>query len=99
MPGEYKYVKNTIIKRRAWIDSMKEGKPCADCGRDDLPTYCMDFHHRDPEEKRFTISKGSFRQSRENILIEIEKCDLLCAICHRIREYKEKFATRDGAVR
>lgn len=41
----------------------------------------LQFHHRDPSEKEYNWSELRGR-SWENILIEIQKCDLLCANCH-----------------
>ena len=41
----------------------------------------FDFHHINPEEKEFNIS--SKYKSFKKLKIELEKCELLCAICHR----------------
>lgn len=41
----------------------------------------LQFHHRDPKEKDFTI--GRYRVlSWEKIRKELDKCDLLCSNCH-----------------
>lgn len=75
-------------KWRAFMDEMKKG-PCQDC-RQEFPPICMDFDHI-PERgpKLFAISHAvlSYRQA-EKIKIEIAKCDLVCANCHRIRTWK-----------
>lgn len=71
-----------------WFRSLKD-KPCKDCGIK-YPWYVLDFHHRNPIDKSFSLSTGCYRHSREDVLKEIEKCDLICANCHRIREYKYK---------
>lgn len=55
----------------------------------------MDFHHRNPEEKEFNISRTSFRKGRAKLLIEMAKCDLLCSNCHRVVE----FLKQDSLVR
>ena len=81
------YVKKAgerVKSNRKWLDSLKENKPCLDCGLI-YPSYVMDFDHK--REKEFTISEAIRRHSRERILKEIEKCDLVCANCHRIRTY------------
>lgn len=70
-------------RRKAWINSLKEGVPCHDCGVV-YDVVCMDFDHREPAEKLFTISQAVLRR-KDLILAEIEKCDLVCANCHRIR--------------
>lgn len=70
-----------------WFDEIRKIKnvPCMDCGHN-FPPVCMDFDHRDPEQKVGTISSmiGS-NCKREDIFEEIEKCDIVCANCHRIR--------------
>lgn len=74
-----------------WFDSFKE-KPCMDCGCR-FPTHVMDFDHRDPKEKRYHMA--SLRRalpSRKRALIEMEKCDLVCANCHRVRTHKRRLS-------
>lgn len=49
----------------------------------ELDVSCFDFHHRDPNTKDFSWSsmKG---KTWEVIKVEIDKCDLLCCLCHRL---------------
>ena len=65
-----------------------KSKPCMDCGGVFHPC-AMDFDHREGEEKTDCVAR-LIAQCRpiEDILAEIEKCDLVCANCHRIRTYK-----------
>lgn len=67
-----------------FMREQKRGKDCERCGFDDPRTF--HFHHRDPKQKRFTISKVKQLTPRwkERILSEIAKCDVLCANCHAI---------------
>ena len=45
----------------------------------------FDFHHRNPEEKEFCINAGTVANRKwEIIKNELDKCDLLCALCHRL---------------
>jgi L-lysine 2,3-aminomutase len=51
----------------------------------------MEFHHRDPEDKikdvaYLVVSSYAW----DTILKEIEKCDLVCVCCHRIRTFGGK---------
>ena len=49
--------------------------PCDDCGGVFSP-YVMDFDHRDPRKKLFSIVAGhALLMSREKLIAEIEKCD------------------------
>jgi hypothetical protein len=47
----------------------------------------MDFDHRDPSAKGYTVSRMLLRASTEEILREAAKCDVVCANCHRMRTY------------
>lgn len=90
MASSYKYTKESIQRRRAEIDKLKD-QPCKRCGGK-FPPYVMDFHHIDPTTKKFGIGSGSFRRSLKQLLEEIEKCELYCANCHRIIEHELKIA-------
>lgn len=61
-------------------------KPCMDCGNS-YPPYVMDFDHRPYEDKDCEISKMAMNKGSVAVLREIEKCDLVCANCHRERTY------------
>jgi hypothetical protein len=62
-------------------------RPCADCGQS-YPHPAMEFDHV-RGEKLFSIA--NFRRQPtlaiQRLHDEIAKCDLVCAICHRIREW------------
>lgn len=70
---------------KRYINSLKAGRPCHDCGQT-FPPFVMDFDHRDPSDKKYTISR-MYDHSNETIDKEIAKCDLVCANCHRIRTF------------
>lgn len=72
-------------RRREWLNDLKAGKPCADCGGM-FPTFCMDFDHRDRSEKFKNVS-AMLMYSIDRIEQEIAKCDLVCANCHRMRTW------------
>lgn len=57
------------------------GGKCAICGYDNC-IEALEFHHINPEEKEFAIS-GKFNISWEKLKHELDKCQLLCANCHR----------------
>jgi len=68
-----------------------------DCGGA-FPVVCMDFDHRDGEEKhpRLTHRENGYKrcpismtalatQSLRAFKAEVDKCDVVCANCHRLR--------------
>lgn len=78
---------------------MREWKrthACVDCSeREQVPVfypwYVMDFDHL-PGTKRITLghSPEVRRLNLEELLQEMAKCDLVCANCHREREYRRR---------
>jgi hypothetical protein len=58
------------------------GGSCIKCGYAKC-VDAMDFHHRDPTIKDFQIGAGGVYHRFELVKIELDKCDLLCANCHR----------------
>jgi hypothetical protein len=72
----------------AFLRRLKD-VPCTDCGGRFLP-HQMDFDHRDPSTKSFYIGSGrASLKSREALLAEIAKCDVVCANCHRLRTRRQ----------
>jgi hypothetical protein len=47
----------------------------------------MDFDHREGEKKFFEMNRVN-RVTMRAIKREIEKCDVVCANCHRERTYR-----------
>ena len=46
----------------------------------------MDFDHRDPSVKSFGLTTArAMLASREDLMREVAKCDVVCANCHRRR--------------
>ena len=48
----------------------------------------LEFHHIDPTKKDFGIGDGSSRKW-DSLKIELDKCLMLCANCHREIHHKE----------
>lgn len=91
--AEKRTKRNIRIKKenRTWITDFKN-KPCLDC-KIKYPHYVMDFDHRNSSEKKFSVANAlrTGGISLKRIQKEIEKCDLICANCHRIRTWKDHF--------
>lgn len=64
--------------------------PCVDCGMSDVRV--LEFDHL--RDKTFEISRKLSDLSWEGLLLEIAKCDVVCANCHRRRT-----ARRAGFIR
>jgi hypothetical protein len=72
----------------AWSRALKEGLPCADCGR----VYhhaAMQWDHAHGGDKLDDISNLVRRGfGRKAIADEISKCQLVCANCHAVRTFE-----------
>jgi hypothetical protein len=81
---------NTYVKKR-WSDRKLEaiqykGGECNKC-KQKFHYSVYDFHHREPKEKDCDWVKLRLK-SWKSVLLELDKCDLLCANCHRITHYE-----------
>lgn len=60
---------------------------CVDCGETD--PIVLEFDHV-RGEKRFSIAEAPHRKvSIKTLKLEIEKCEIRCANCHRRKTYKQ----------
>lgn len=67
-------------RRIALIEA--KGCKCQVCGYD-KNLAALVFHHRDPADKSFEVDMHSCgNRNMESLLLEAEKCDLLCHNCH-----------------
>jgi L-lysine 2,3-aminomutase len=69
--------------------------PCVDCGNDD--PVVLEFDHL--RDKTYDISRLMSGWPWSTILAEIEKCEVVCANCHRRRTYARAGSARSGWTR
>lgn len=79
---ELELIRYKKIKEELW--SIKN-RPCTDCKNSYHPV-CLDFDHLGDKTKNIAdmLKEG---YSIDRIKEEIEKCELVCANCHRLRTY------------
>lgn len=71
-------------RRESRRKAMRErlGGKCVACGSE----IDLEFDHRDPDTKTIEISSPKLLDGPMDILIaEVDKCQLLCTPCHRIK--------------
>lgn len=83
---------NTLARQRKFKEKCirYKGGSCRKCGYDKC-IAALEFHHRNPNEKEFHLSKfrhTSWEKNKEVVQAELDKCDLLCANCHRETHYR-----------
>ncbi len=71
------------------VEQYKATTPCIDCTTI-YPPECMDFDHVRGEKVNNVGTMVTHGWSWEKIATEIEKCELVCANCHRIRTRKRR---------
>lgn len=79
-----------IVERTTYLVGYFAQHPCVDCGESD--PVVLEFDHL--RDKAFDIGGKLADRAWSDILAEIEKCEVVCANCHRRRT-----ATRRGALR
>lgn len=80
-----------VTKRRKKIKLLAieyKGSKCNNCGYNKYPAV-LEFHHLESEKKEFSISGKGNIVSWEKLKIELDKCVLLCANCHRELHFLE----------
>lgn len=85
----HKFILAQETKRReARVLKIRElkDKPCVDCGGR-FHFSAMQFDHV-RGTKSFNISRAS--RSVKNLMLEAEKCEVVCANCHAVRTYKRR---------
>lgn len=77
-----------LAELRLWFRAYKSNCSCMLCG--ETHPACLQFHHRNAEEKELEVSVAvASGWSKKRILEEIAKCDVLCANCHAKIHWKE----------
>lgn len=92
-----RYVKNAsalnrkvAVQRTLWLLEYLADNPCTDCGETD--PVVLEFDHLG--DKKFNISSNFTWLAWDLICAEVEKCEVVCANCHRRRT-----ALRGGFLR
>jgi Zn finger protein HypA/HybF involved in hydrogenase expression len=87
--------RNIALKKgeQNYILSYLKIQPCVDCGETDIRV--LEFDHRNRNKKTDSVSLLMRRRLPINDLIrEIEKCDVRCANCHRKKTARESKSWR-----
>jgi 5-methylcytosine-specific restriction endonuclease McrA len=81
-------IRNQAVRKRnyEYITALKAQTPCTDCGIQ-YPPYVMDFDHL--RDKVCDVGRMASQSlaSIKTLQSEIDKCEIVCANCHRIRTF------------
>jgi hypothetical protein len=82
--------KKRFRKRVVFLLQYFQAHPCVDCGESD--PVVLEFDHL--RDKNFDVAYGIHYRAWKVVLEEIEKCQVVCANCHRRRTAKRRGALR-----
>ncbi len=75
-----------------WLRQKKADSGCFDCGITDFRV--LDFDHLPQYEKEINLGDVCRHGwSQERIQEEVDKCEVVCSNCHRIRTYERNNGT------
>lgn len=69
------------------VNYLKVDEGCADCGYNAYP-QALDYDHLPGTVKKYNVGEMVRHAPWDVILEEIEKCEVVCANCHRVRTWK-----------
>ncbi|WP_323677472.1 hypothetical protein [Halorubellus sp. PRR65] len=77
---------------RGWTTRYKRERGCGRCQEGD--PSCLQFHH--PGEKRAGVGRLiSDSASESRVWTEVERCEVLCANCHRLEHHRKRAGESD----
>lgn len=89
------YMKRAIVNRtakrkesREYLQEYLRAHPCVDCGESDI--VVLDFDHVRGEKLTNLSSMGHDGYTLKAIQIEIAKCEVRCANCHRRATHRRR---------
>lgn len=84
-------VNRHVAKKYSVISQFKGERGCGSCPETD--PIVLDLHHRETGTKHQKLkwpTKGWHRLTWDELYTELEKCDVLCANCHRRLTHAER---------
>jgi hypothetical protein len=87
--SEQRTSRKAYLAKKRFVSDYLSTHPCVDCGEKD--PIVLEFDHV-RGTKKTTVTRMSMNQMR----VEIQKCEVRCANCHRRRHAREEKWLRSG---
>lgn len=78
-------------RNKQYLENYKSNKSCLDCG--ETNSIVLEFDHVIGVKLGNVINMAYSPVGLKKLKEEIEKCELVCANCHRIRTHKRNIAS------
>jgi hypothetical protein len=94
----------SVKKVTYWRQRIKQklieykGGRCEKCGYNKPISAVYQFHHKDPQQKKFGIAHKGKCYPWEVVKAEADKCLLLCANCHAETHHEEYIKSKNIAM-
>lgn len=77
-------IKQTVERQRKFKEECVKykGSKCEKCGYNKY-VGALEFHHKDSNQKDFTIAHSRLTSFSDKVKQELDKCEILCSNCHR----------------
>lgn len=76
------YDAKRVAANKKLVVEYLQAHPCQDCGESDI--VVLEFDHVN-DDKDNSVAVGMFRWGASRLQAEIEKCEVVCANCHKRR--------------
>lgn len=90
-----RYRKNRNDKLRKLLHEIKMESGCVDCGYK-IHAEALHFDHLPQYDKKFSVGTAVSGHGKEEILAEINKCEVRCANCHAIKTAERRKGALNG---
>ena len=77
----HKRTTELFVSNTKRLNAYKAKRGCRYCSEND--PVALDMHHRDPKEKKHSISSRMGTAKWDKLMKEVVKCDVVCSNCHR----------------
>lgn len=84
-------VKDRAARMRDYVQAIKLERGCADCGYNAHPA-ALDFDHLPGTVKTMRLASAPGGSTMAKLIAEMEKCEVVCANCHRVRTAERRSA-------
>lgn len=72
-----------IVRNQQYVINYLNTHPCVDCGQTNI--LVLDFDHTNNDKYKNIADMIRDAHSLQTLIKEINKCEVVCANCHRIR--------------